>query len=77
MEMTERDNVKFYSLWIQRLKVTGLRDPEDPFKMIHPDDPRTRRRIRKLEIDLAYAKGEIDLEEFHKRHEQWESEEQS
>ena len=65
--------VKRYTLWIERLRKAGMRDPEDPFKMIPPSDPRTKRQIQKLEIELAYAKGEIDLDEYHRRYERLEA----
>lgn len=67
-----QDMVKHYSSWIQRLKIGGMRDPSDPFKMIPPDDPRTKREIERLEIELAFAKGEIGLDEYHRRYEEWE-----
>lgn len=59
--------VKLYSLWIQKLKKAGLRDPSDPFKMIPPDDPRTLREIDRLQIELDHAKGIITLDEYHRR----------
>jgi len=68
-KVRDPDAVKRYTLWIERLEKAGLRDPEDPSKTIPPSDPRTRREIERLKVDLAYAKGEIDLDEYYKRYE--------
>jgi len=68
-EVRDPEAVKRYTLWIERLEKTGLRDPKDPFKTIPPGDPRTKKEIERLKVDLAYAKGEIDLDEYRKRYE--------
>jgi len=67
-EVRDPEAVKRYTLWIERLEKTGLRDPKDPFKTIPPGDPRTKKEIERLKVDLAYAKGEIDLDEYRKRY---------
>jgi len=68
-EVRDPEAARRYALWIERLEKVGLRDPEDPSKTISPSDPRTRREIERLKVDLAYAKGEIDLNEYYRRYE--------
>lgn len=67
------NQVKRYELWIERLRLAGLRDPKNPHRSIPPDDPRTKREIERLEIELSFLKGEINLEEYHKKYEDWKS----
>lgn len=71
----DHSEVKRLSLWIERLEATGLRDPANPFRMISPDDPRTKREIARRKIDLAYAQGKLTLKQFHKKIEKWQKEE--
>ena len=73
-QVGDSEGVKRYTLWIERLEKAGMRDPKDPFKIIPLSSPRVKREIQRLKIELAYAKGEIDLDEYHKRHEKWEKE---
>ena len=59
--------VRRYTLYLERLKTLGVRDPDNPFNSLGVNHPISIRAIRRAEINLAEAKGEIGLDEFRRR----------
>lgn len=64
--------VKRYTLYLESLKIHGVRDPNNPFKVLGTTHPDSIRAIKRAEINLAEARGEIGLDEFRRRIEELE-----
>lgn len=57
--------LKHYRLWLERVKATGVRHPEDPFKMLPPTHSLAKRQIKRLRTEIKYLEGKITLARYH------------
>jgi len=64
--------VRRYTLYLERLKTHGVRDPNNPFNFLGTTHLDSIRAIKRAEINLAEARGEIGLDEFRRRIEELE-----